>query len=120
MSAFAVTSLIRKHRLATLALCTVMILAGVVPAAAQPNGQTAIDDLSLPVTNLGEWQNRPEYSLSLGECLRMAMDQNLDIAVQHYESDISETSIDNAKSAYDSVITSQYLENETNDQNANP
>ncbi len=123
MSAFAATSLTGKRRLTrmlALGLATLLAVAPGTALFAQTDRQTPLDDLSTPPDFLGEWQSRPEYSLSLDECLRLAMDQNLDIAVQGYERGISETGIDSAKSAYDSVISSTFNETEINSQNANP
>lgn len=116
MSAFAAIHLTGKRRpsrLPALGLATLLAMSGTVLVA-------QIDDLSEPADFLGEWQNRPEYSLGLDECLRLAMDHNLDIAVQGYERDLSESGVDSAKSAYDSVITSTFSENEINSQNADP
>jgi len=62
----------------------------------------------------------PEYELSLRESLEMAMDNNLDIAVQRYNQEVDETGIVAAKSAYDSVLVSRYQEADSVLQNPIP
>ncbi len=117
MSAFAATSLTGKRRLTRMLALGLAALLALAPGTAL---FAQIDDLSEPADFLGDWQSRPEYSLSLDECLRLAMDHNLDIIVQGYERGISDTGVGTAKSAFDSVIRSNFTESESNNQNANP
>lgn len=76
-------------------------------------------DLTEPL-DLGAWAKRPTLTLSLRDCLAMAMNQNLDIRVQDFERGISGEGVDTARSTFDSTVTAQFSENEINNQNANP
>jgi outer membrane protein TolC len=104
----------RKHRFTR---AVALGLAALLAAA--PGTGLMAQEIDLTQT-LGPWEDRPEYSLSLRESLGLAMDNNLDIAVQSFDRDITDTGVDRAKSAYDSTLTSTAGKTSTTSQNANP
>ncbi|MGD8377368.1 MAG: TolC family protein, partial [Acidobacteriota bacterium] len=71
-------------------------------------------------TVAAEIDERPTVEMSLQDALALAMDRNLDIAVQQYEVDITEASVDVQRALLDSEFSTTYFENEINNANANP
>ena len=80
----------------------------------------AVALVAAPLAGAQGLDDRPTVQLSLHECLRLAMDNNLDIAVGRYNLEINEQGILRARSPLESVFTSTYAENEANNQNVDP